>query len=122
MFRAIVAAVFAFVATFAAMYAINPAYFDGHIPTMEDGSYTAYHVHKAFDVHTGEPVYWVVGGKGRKTYFTDTKVEAYIEPREIKLFIIPRSKLAGVPDTVPGAPNFHTLWIDIAQGNGRVVE
>jgi hypothetical protein len=104
------------------MYISNQGYFEGRMETMKDGSYTAFHIQKMLNSQTGEPVYWIVGGKGRKALFTDGKTEGYIEPWETKLFIIPRSKLAGVPDTVTGAPDIRSLRIEVAQGNGRIVE
>lgn len=123
MWKFVVGSLVGFAAAVAAMYASNPAYFDGRIPTMEDGSYTAYHIQKMFDTRTGEPVYWVVGGKGRKVWFTDIKVDGYIEPNETKLYIIPRNKLAGLAeDTVSGALQIKDYRIDVANGVGRIIQ
>ncbi len=121
MLKSIVSGLVGFVIAFAAMFAGNPSFFQksGGIPTLEDGQYTAYSVKPMFDQNTGEPVYWVVGGQGRMEVLYSTAV--YIEPREVQLYTIPRSKLAGLPAKGGDAPDDHSYRITVADGTGYVV-
>lgn len=122
MLKSIIGGVVGFVAALAVVYTSNPAHFDGRIPTMKDGSYTVYSIQKKFGTRTGEPVYWMVGGKGYKTWFSDVKAEAYIEPNETSLFEIPRNKLVGLAEAdVPGAPDVRDYRVDVANDIARVV-
>lgn len=53
---------------------------------MEDGSYRIYAAIEMYDGHTGEPVYWLVGGR----------MNGQTEPGKYHIYTIGRSKLRWV--------------------------
>lgn len=119
----IVGGIVGFALALGGVFIKTPTYFTGEIPTMEDGLYTAYYVHPAFDTRTGEPIYWVVGGKGRYAGLSETTAKTYyIEPHETKLFSISRDRLPDMSSmTLNPARDDHRIRIDVVMGHGKVV-
>lgn len=66
---------------------------------LQDGTYTVYSIQDMYDRDEGEPVFYVVGGKG-KMDVSNNDTPLYIEPEETYLFIVPRSQFANPQDVV----------------------
>jgi len=95
-----------------------------YITVTSQGTYRAYTMKAAFDTHTGEPVYWIVGGKmtdgalmkGGKVY------KGIVEPDTISLILIPRKMVVNLSaDNLPD-PSKNEYWrLEVSDGKAIAI-
>jgi hypothetical protein len=76
---------------------------------MKTGTYEAYSVQKRFDVHTGEPVYWVIGSPIQEEAISDGKqsVTVPVIHGEPKFYEVSRRRVTNLPSNASPDPDFN---------------
>lgn len=82
---------------------------------LTDGKYTVYNIQPMYDTKDGEPIFYVIGGKGHMSPFGDGS-SVYVEPNDITLFFVPRRQISNVEQVVPGT----TYKVVVENGIGRL--
>lgn len=90
------------------------------IPHIQDGFYTVYSSRNMFDTQTGEPIYWLVAGRGHvDQLITGNPATAYIEPDEVRIFRIARANFRNASEVTAESRSFRIM---VANGNAILLQ
>lgn len=87
-----------------------------------DGTYRVYDLKRAFDTQTGEPVYWMIGGKMTDAHFEGKTFKDAVEPARIAIYSIPRKLVENLADDGKPDPNLKEWKLTVQAGKAKLLE
>lgn len=120
MFKFLIGTVVGILFAIAAFMSADPAT-DKKEAGLVDGTYTVYSMLPMYDRESGEPVYWLVAGKGRQVWEKEIQQHLYIEPNDVGVYIIERKKLVMNTSQLPSAEQLNRSLLVVSSGKGAIV-
>ena len=87
-----------------------------------DGTYRVYDMKKAFDGQTGDPIYWVLGGKMSDLKVDGQTLKNVVEPGKITIYSISRKTVENVADDGKPDPDMKHWKLTVRNGKAHLSE